>query len=137
LKFFDDSNLNPEKRIDSERLIIQQTRSDWKGSQNENLYTNGQCWLETSLPDGELVFQVSAKGEKAKGEWPYMILWLNDEMVGGYWVSSETWENYRFQKKIRNGEYRISVEFINDYYSESTKEDRNLYVGDLEIFQFE
>lgn len=137
LKFFDDSNLNPEKRIDNERLVIQKTRSDWKGPQNENLSTNGQCWIETSLPDGELVFQVSAKGEKAKGEWPYMILWLNDEMVGGYWVSSESWENYRFQKKIRNGEYRISVEFINDYYSESTKEDRNLYVGDLEIFQFE
>ncbi len=137
LMFCDDPFSAPEKEAGSESLVLRRSQSDWKGSQGGNLYVKGQCWIETSLPDGELVFKVSAKGERAKGEWPYMIVWLNDKMIGGEWVTSDAWEFYRFQKQIKRGEYRISVEFINDYYTESPREDRNLFVGDLEILQFE
>ena len=64
-----------------------------------------------------------------------MIVWLNEEMIGDVWVSSDAWEFYRFQGKIKRGQYRISVEFINDYYTESPSEERKLFVGDLEILQ--
>jgi len=137
LMFCDDPFSAPEKEAGSESLVLRHSQSDWKGSQGGNLYLKGQCWIETSLPDGELVFKVSAKGDRAKGEWPYMIVWLNDKMIGGEWVTSDDWEFYHFQKNIKRGQYKISVEFINDYYAESPKEDRNLFVGDLEIFQFE
>jgi hypothetical protein len=56
-------------------------------------------------------------------------------MIGDVWVSSDAWEFYRFQRKIKRGQYRISVEFINDYYTESPSEERKLFVGDLEILQ--
>ena len=137
LRFFDDSFLTPGKRTGSESLVFRHTQSEWKGSQGGNLHAKGKCWIEISLPDGEVVFKISAKGQKAKGKWPYMIVWLDDEMIGGAWITSDAWEFYHFEKNIKRGEYRIRVEFINDYYSESPIEDRNLFVGDLEIFQFE
>ena len=137
LRFIDDPISAPERRTGSESLVLRHSQSDWKGSQGGNLFLKGQCWIDTTLPAGEFVIQVSAKGERAKSEWPYMVLWLNDEMIGGEWVTSDDWEFYHFQKNIKRGQYKISVEFINDYHTESPKEDRNLFVGDLEIFQFE
>jgi hypothetical protein len=134
-KFQDDLFLGPEERTESEGLFLRYDQSDWKGLQGGNLQTKGQCWIETSLPDGEISFKISAKGKRAKGEWPYMIVWLNEEMIGGVWVSSDVWEFYRFQRKIKRGQYRISVEFINDDSAESPSEDRKLFVGDLEILQ--
>jgi len=136
-KFQDDLFFGTEEKTESEGLVLRYNQSDWKGSQGGNLQAKGQCWIETSLPDGEISFKISAKGQKAKGEWPYMIVWLNEEMIGDAWVSSDAWEFYRFQRKIKRGQYRISVEFINDYSTESPGEDRNLFVGDLEILQFE
>ena len=137
LKFDELPLTGEEKPVVKGYLISKFSRLDWNGKQGGNLIWNDRCWIETSLPDGELVFKVSAKGERAKGEWPYMIVWLNDEMIGGEWVTSDDWEFYHFQKNIKRGQYKISVEFINDNYAESPKEDRNLFVGDLEIFQFE
>ena len=109
--------------------------SSWRGEQGGNLFRNGRCWIDVSLPKGNSLIRISARGQNARGEWPYMVIFMNDEMIGGEWVESDFWEFYCFRKELEGGHYRIAVEFINDLYSESPKEDRNLFVGDLEIFQ--
>ncbi len=132
----DDRSLSGSEREDlTEEIVRQYSQSDWEGPQDGHLYSKGRCWLETSLPEGDTFFRISAKGQKGGSDWPYMVLWLNEEMVGGAWVSSDHWEFYRFEKRIKPGLYKISVEFINDFYGETPEDDRNLYVGDLEIFQ--
>jgi hypothetical protein len=83
LRFVDDPFLISDKTAGSERLISVLTKSDWKGPNGGNLLAKGRCWIDTFLPTRRTVFNVSAKGERAKDEWPYMIVWFNDEMIGG------------------------------------------------------
>ena len=128
LKIEDISQSAPE-----ERLVLRFSQSDWLGKQGGNLNENGKCWIETSLPEGDVLLKIYAKGQEAKNEWPYMVVGLNEEIIGGEWVSSGIWKFYPFEKKIKRGKYKISVEFINDVEIESSDENRNLFVGDLEI----
>lgn len=127
-QFREISSAKPE-----ERLVRRSGPSDWEGPQRSNLYENGRCWIETSLPEGDVLFKICAKGQEFKNEWPYMIVWLNDEMMGGEWVSSDIWTYYSFEKKIKSGRYKISAEFINESEIERSDKSRALFVGNLEI----
>jgi hypothetical protein len=116
-------------------LLRKFSESDWNGSQGGDLRRIGTSWLETTLPEGDFLFRIEARGQQARGEWPYMVVMLNDEMLGGEWVSSEEWTFFSYQKKLKSGRYRISVEFINDWFMESLGEDRNLFIWGLDIIQ--
>jgi hypothetical protein len=124
-----------EKIFSEENLIRRISRSDWQGEMGGNLYRSSDCRVVVDLPAGDFVFRFSARGIQALDEWPYMQILLNGEIIGGEWVSSSIWDPYVFKQKLDGGRYLISVEFINDYFREETLEDRNLYVGDLEIYR--
>jgi len=124
----------PERKIN---LIDKLTQGEWRGPQGPKLYKSGRCWIDVSLSEGGHVFKLWARGDLAEDVWPYLVLWLDDEMIGERWVSSHEWRPYEFSKKVEEGKHRISVVFANDFYLIKPDSDRNLFVGDLEIYRQE
>ncbi|MFQ6083125.1 MAG: O-antigen ligase family protein [Candidatus Aminicenantia bacterium] len=116
-----------------EKIIHKFSRFDWRGAYVGNLYTNSSCWVNANLPTGNIIFRILARGQKAKGEWPYMVIRLDDKIIGGEWVTSVKWQSYIFNSEVKAGIHKLSVEFINDYCNRQLNEDRNLYVGELKI----
>lgn len=119
---------------ENDSLIHKFSISEWEGCSKGVLNRKGKCWSdEFDLPSGQIKVIVRAKGTKAKEEWPYMIVRFGENVIGGDWVESEDWKAYYYYFEHKNGKNRISVEFINDHYDVETREDRNLFVGDVDV----
>jgi hypothetical protein len=99
------------------------------------MWRTGKCWVDVSLPAGMYQLRVWAKGQKADEEWPYMVVWVDDEMIGETWVNMNVFRPYSFLNTFKEGRHRISVAFMNDFYTQNTNEDRNLILGSLRIFE--
>lgn len=112
-------------------------RKDWQGKWGWTLSQTGRSWKNVTLPEGNYLLRIRAKGMKAADEWPYMTVWMDDEMIGETWVSSQNMRPYTFRKHLEAGRHRISVAFMNDFFKKGTGQDRNLILGSFEIFKVE
>jgi hypothetical protein len=113
--------------------------SDWQGKTGGNLYWNAGCQASVTLLRGRVLFTIQARGDPAQGVWPRMVVKLDDEVIGDTNVRSGEWRPYAFTKDVQRGEYTLWVYFTNDFSLEKVvggkkiSEDRNLYVGAVEI----
>jgi tetratricopeptide (TPR) repeat protein len=113
--------------------------SDWKGRAGGNLYWTGGCYAQIKLSQGSILFRIHARGTPAQGEWPHMVVQLNEEIIGEVNVTNRQFRPYCFTKDVEQGIYKLWIYFTNDFYSrkeiggKKVGEDRNLYVGDAEI----
>jgi hypothetical protein len=132
---FNESRPSQDDKPDSSlTLLLAYDQPDWQGKWKWKLMKTGKSWIDVTVPAGTYLFQVWAKGQKALGEWPYMILWVDGEMLGETWVSSGVFRPYIFRKTLKEGSYRISAAFMNDFYDTATNEDRNLILERFAIF---
>ena len=100
---------------------------------NERLRKEGYLNLDVVLPAGIYEFSIRAKGKRALGIWPHMIIRFNDKNFIESYVNNEDWGGY---PGIIVADYplnRFEILFDNDYYDEETKEDRNLYVDSIKL----
>ncbi|MBN2190236.1 MAG: hypothetical protein JW728_03400 [Candidatus Aureabacteria bacterium] len=93
-----------------------------------NMFFNGIVFGALKLRSGRSVITVSARASKAGNMWPYMVVLLEDEIIGETFVETDEWKNYIFNISSGGGVKIVSVMFIND--GGNGKEDRNLYIGD-------
>jgi len=116
-------------------------KEDWEGVTHSggNAYQEGKMyWTGTMnaavyiLP-GKRTLEITARGTAADNIWPYMIIELDGEVIGEAFVWSAEWRQYSFQVSSGGGLKVISITFANDGGSEDTGEDRNLYVGEVNI----
>lgn len=119
--------------VDPEWIFEQK---DWQGRQKESLRRTGKSWIDMNLPPGRYLFKLWAQGQKAGAEWPYMVIWADDDMIGESWVASDLMGPYTFCRTLDRGARRFGAAFMNDYY-ERANMDRNLILGKLEIIKFD
>ncbi len=93
-----------------------------------NMFFNGIVFGAAGFSPGKSEIKISAKGAKSDDMWPYMIVLLDDEIIGETFVKTDDWSEYSFSINSDGGPKIISIMFINDGGNE--KEDRNLYIGD-------
>jgi len=98
-------------------------RFQWEGTVNRVV----------NMLEGKTVIEIQAKGELAYGVWPYMIVELDGEEVGGSFIDSSEWKEYSFRMKTSGGLKVLSVTFPNDGGDKEKGIDRNLYVGKARI----
>ena len=135
---FDDPRPSQSSQSDAPLTLIRSyEQTDWQGKGKGKLMKTGKNWIDVTLPEGPYLFQIWAKGQKTLGEWPYMVVWVDDEMLGETWISSDVSSPYTFRKVLEGGAYRISAAFMNDFYDKATHEDRNLILGGLMIFKID
>jgi len=135
---FEDLPLSQNEKPDAAMTALLTFRQTaWQGKWEENLMRTGKSWIDATLPAGKFLLRIWAEGQKAGGEWPYMVVWIDDEMVGETWVDSDGMNPYTFQITVKEGSCRIGVAFMNDYYERIPNVDRNLILGHLEIFKID
>ncbi len=64
---------------------------------------------------------------------PYVIVKLDDKVIGEMFIANDQWQAYDFSAESDGGLKILSVSFVNDVYDPVMGEDRNLAVGDVEI----
>jgi len=112
--------------------------SEWTGPQKNQLVSNGSAELtffveEDEQERGYLRFQV--RGQKAAGLGPLLKAYLDDELKALTLLENEEWAYIYLPEALTPGYHRLKIEFLNDYYSPSLAQDRNLFLGKVEIFR--
>ena len=107
------------------------SRSEWPNQ--GNLYSNGRITKKVNLLKGKVRFFINMRGTPAEGVYPYAIARLDERILDGFCVDSESFVYYYFESEIEAGSHHISIEFTNDLYLPKRGEDRNLFVGDIII----
>jgi hypothetical protein len=100
------------------------------------LATTGEIGVTHEFPDrGEYTIRVRAFAHQA-GDEPARIALRIDGQDAGTADVTATEDNpatYEFATTVPNGEHRVAVAFLNDYYDEASKADRNLLVQAIEV----
>ena len=86
------------------------------------------------MPKGGVSLAIDAKGKEAWGVWPFMVVEIDGEEVGGTFVGSTVWVTYVFETRVEEeGTGVISISFINDASEPKKQKNRDLYVGGAKI----
>jgi hypothetical protein len=89
--------------------------------------------MRFSVGEGALGFRFWARGQKARGFPPYIIISLDHRVVGKIVLLAGLWEPCVFPMALLPGEHLLEVEFVNDDFDPVRGEDRNVFLGDLEV----
>ncbi|MHC4778963.1 MAG: endo-1,4-beta-xylanase [Planctomycetota bacterium] len=99
-----------------------------------NLWSTGEAsqWLE--FPEtGEYEIEIEAYGSEARGVRPLMRVSVGLEPLKRFSVDGRRGRHYTLFAAIEKGSRRLSISFLNDYYSPDRSEDRNLYLGKVKV----
>ena len=106
---------------------------DWQGQQKQNLARDGTSLLPFRTENNKDALRLWVKGTPALGIGPYLVLKIDDRIIGRTMLLRKGWTSLVFEPFLVPGDHILSVQFINDFHWIQTKEDRNVYLGDLEI----
>jgi hypothetical protein len=80
---------------------------------------------------GVYEFTITASCDAARGEFAKFNLAVDGAVAGVLQMTAETPHDFGLSTRLAAGEHRLGIEFLNDFYNEATREDRNLYVHNV------
>lgn len=108
----------------------------WIGPQGAILAANGSAEMVFSVEEENCLLRLKARGEKALNLGPFINIYLDGKLAAKTLLESNEEELFYLPFKLSTGQHSLKVEFINDFYSPSLGQDRNLFLGDVEILKF-
>ena len=120
---------------------LAENQTGWKGKSRDgkhvyadgNMYWAGTIHRVVSPENGRVIIRIKARGSKARGVWPYMVVELSGEEIGETYIDSPIWQEYTFSAHADGGPEVLSVTFVNDGENKGENEDRNLYIGETRV----
>lgn len=111
------------------------TLGPYKDKNGANMYWTGTVDSLLRLPSGKQIIKIKTKASSAKTIWPYMIVELDNEIIGEIFVDNADWKDYVINVNTNGGLKVLSVTFVNDGGGtrNGVKEDRNLFLGNVSI----
>jgi len=97
------------------------------------MFSNGTAYRVLELPAGKADIILNIRGTQALDKWPYIIVELDDDVIGEMYVDNSEWGQYSFRVDTDGGLKVLGVSFMNDGRDPLTDEDRNVYLGDVRI----
>jgi len=110
---------------------------NWQGKFKENLITIGISRMQIKLERDNLGLRLWVKGQKALGLGPYIIIRIDNKIIGKTIINEEKWIPLILTPEIGAGEHILSVEYTNDLYVQKLGQDRNVFLGNLDIISIE
>ncbi len=115
--------------------------SQWHGRSFEgnNVYKDGiMRWAGImggllNVPEGYSSISISARGVAAGGVYPYMVVKLEEDVIGSVAVNNYAWKEYVFNIHTTGGRKLLSIIYVNDRVSKDTGEDMDLYIGEARV----
>ena len=95
--------------------------------------SNGISQMIFSADDEDIALRLWLKGQRAFGIGPYIIIRLDNRIIGKTQLLEDEWISLILTPELSKGEHVLSVEFINDANEPELGENRNVFLGDLEI----
>jgi hypothetical protein len=124
----------PDKLPGAKIISIQKVaQNNWEGEHREKIYSNGSARIRFSIAKKNVLLRLHIRGQKAFDLGPYLIVRINDRIIGRTLLTEDQWTSLVFSPEISEGEHVLSVEFINDFSNPAVGRDRNVFLGDLEI----
>jgi hypothetical protein len=120
----------PENKVENIKKL---SYKGWKGKSNGNLYVNGVSKINFEADRENTVLCLYVRGQKAFNIGPYLIVRIDDQIIGKTMLSEDGWTSIVFAPRIGKGVHELSVEYINDFYLRKKGQDRNVFLGDIEI----
>jgi len=85
-----------------------------------------------TVPDaGDYEVTLTASGTEAKGELAKFRLTVDEKPVSDVLLTSTKQQAYAVAARLTAGEHRLGIEFINDFYDQDTRQDRNLFIHQI------
>jgi O-antigen ligase len=106
---------------------------DWEGKFKENLIGFGASRLQFFSEERGAVLRLWVKGQKALGVGPLIIIWLDDRVIAKTMLMGDGWQPLVLEPEIQKGAHVLTVEFKNDFSGPESGQDRNVFLGDLEV----
>jgi O-antigen ligase len=107
--------------------------SRWGGPFKQNLWSDGVSLMTFQSGKEPVALRLHIRGTKAYDIGPYLIVKVDDRLVGRTMLTREGWTALVFEPALQPGAHVLSVEFNNDVFTPDRKQDRNVFLGDLEI----
>jgi hypothetical protein len=97
-------------------------------------YTNGTAAAEIKVPeDGEYEVTIEMSCDEAQGEKAKVKVTAGGEVLKDAFALTETTaKKYPFTAKLKKGDAKLQIEFLNDKYKEN-EYDLNLYVHAIKV----
>jgi succinate dehydrogenase hydrophobic anchor subunit len=111
--------------------------SQWAGEFGENLVGNGLSRMSITLDRPDALLRVWLKGQKAMGVGPLVIIRLDGRVIAKTMVLEEEWTPFELPPLVGAGEHVLTIEFTNDFSSAATGQDRNVFLGPVDILSRE
>ncbi|MDH4197584.1 MAG: hypothetical protein OEW05_09275, partial [Candidatus Aminicenantes bacterium] len=118
-------------------LVATVPAQEWQGEFGENLVGNGTSRINVSLEKPDPALRLWLKGQKALGVGPLVIIRLDGRVIGKTQVLQEDWTPFVLTPQVEAGEHVVTIEFTNDFQSAATGEDRNVFLGQVDILSRE
>ena len=113
----------------SQRIPAESCGWKWKA----RLSAEGTSFLRFKTTEKNIAVRLLVEGHKAFGEGPFIVVRLGGRVIGRTVIAQEGWTQVVFEARAEEGENVLSVEFSNDVYRPDMGQDRNVFLGDVEI----
>jgi len=110
---------------------------NWQGEFKENLIANGMSRMKVRIEKANSVLRLWVKGQKAMGTGPLIIIRLDGNVIGKTLINEEFWTPLILPPAIGTGEHEVGIEFTNDFFAREVGQDRNVFLGNLDIIYIE
>lgn len=123
------------KELEEEKILRSETipNTRWAGKFKEKLWQRGISMLRFRTDQKNVAFKLNVKPEMAYDLGPYILIRLDDRVIAKTMLNQKGWMSLVIQPEVHIGDHELSVEFLNDIHDPAQDEDRNIYLGDLEI----
>jgi hypothetical protein len=126
-------NLVGEKIRSAKRISAE----SWQGKAGGQLHVNGTSRLRFETTGEYAALRLGVRGQKAFDIGPYLVVRLDGRVIGRAMVSEDGWTSLVFRTRSKPGGHELSVEYLNDFSQGGPGQDRNAFLGDLEVLELE
>lgn len=126
----------PRQRREQERLTVEEGNVTLRGSGTYTFSSNGSVKGEFDFRrEGEYLIRVRAGSRPAGDEPARMEVRLDGEELKTFDVKAprDAMQSYELKRTLGGGKHTLSAAFVNDFYDDATKADRNLYLEYIEL----
>jgi hypothetical protein len=116
--------------VDGIKII---SSDSWEGPYKNNLLAKGESFARFHTIKRNIALRLFIKGQKALELGPYVIVRLDGKIIARTVIEEEDWTSLVMFPQIQNGEHILGVEFVNDLHLPALNQDRNVFLGNLEI----